>query len=312
MIIFGPVPSRRLGQSLGVNNIPPKICSYSCVYCQLGRTDKMQIRRQEFYKPEEIYRLVGEKIDEVVKKGEAIDYITYVADGEPTLDINLGKEIKLLKSFGIKIAVISNASLIWLRDVKSDLLEADWVSLKIDAIDEKVWKKIDRPQGQLDHEKILSSALDFSKEYKGALVTETMMVCDYNDEKGQLEQLGNYLKELKPAKAYLTVPTRPPAESGIKRPSREKLGMAYKLVTEIAGIQTECVTEDESESFFFADNVESDLLEIMSVHPMRDNVLSSLLKDKDPGKKLIKDLLDRNLIEPFYHEGKKFYRKKFK
>ena len=135
MIVFGPVPSRRLGQSLGVNNIPPKTCSYSCVYCQIGRTNRMQIERCEFYKPEDIFRQTGKKIKELKVKGEHLDYITYVADGEPTLDRNLGTEINLLKQFGVKIAVITNTSLLWIDEVKKDLMEADWVSLKIDATD---------------------------------------------------------------------------------------------------------------------------------------------------------------------------------
>ena len=94
MIAFGPVPSRRLGHSLGINNIPPKICTYSCVYCQVGRTLRMQVERGAFYEPEQIARNVEKKVKEAQDKGERIDYLTFVPDGEPTLDINLGKEIK--------------------------------------------------------------------------------------------------------------------------------------------------------------------------------------------------------------------------
>ena len=114
-IAFGPVPSRRLGQSLGINNIPPKICTYSCIYCQLGRSLKMQIEREEFYHPEEIFKEVENKIREAMGRGEPIDYLTFVPDGEPTLDRNLGKEIEFLKQVGIKIAVITNSSLIMIN-----------------------------------------------------------------------------------------------------------------------------------------------------------------------------------------------------
>ncbi|MBC7260626.1 MAG: radical SAM protein, partial [Chloroflexi bacterium] len=127
MIAFGPVPSRRLGRSLGINNIPPKICTYSCVYCQLGRTLNMQIRRQSFYAPDEILWDVRSKVEHVREAGESIDYLTFVPDGEPTLDLHLGRAIELLRSLGIKIAVISNASLIWQEDVREDLMKADWV-----------------------------------------------------------------------------------------------------------------------------------------------------------------------------------------
>ena len=101
MIVFGPIPSRRLGQSLGINNIPAKTCSYSCVYCQIGRTNKMQMSRSNFYDPKDIFLETQSKINDLNTKGEKVDYITFVADGEPTLDINLGTEIELLRQFGI-------------------------------------------------------------------------------------------------------------------------------------------------------------------------------------------------------------------
>jgi wyosine [tRNA(Phe)-imidazoG37] synthetase (radical SAM superfamily) len=134
MIAFGPVPSRRLGRSLGINNILPKICTYSCVYCQLGRTLKMQVQRQAFYEPGEIWSAVSDKVEKVRETGEAIDYMAFVPDGEPTLDINLGREIELLKRLSLPVAVITNASLIWRQDVRTDLMAADWVSLKVDAV----------------------------------------------------------------------------------------------------------------------------------------------------------------------------------
>jgi wyosine [tRNA(Phe)-imidazoG37] synthetase (radical SAM superfamily) len=134
MITFGPVPSRRLGRSLGINNIPPKICTYSCIYCQLGKTLKMKIEPQVFYSPTEIFREVEDKVKKSKEKGELIDYLTFVPDGEPTLDINLGQEIKLIKPLGIKIAVITNSSLIDKKIVRENLMKADLISFKIDSV----------------------------------------------------------------------------------------------------------------------------------------------------------------------------------
>jgi wyosine [tRNA(Phe)-imidazoG37] synthetase (radical SAM superfamily) len=129
-ITFGPVPSRRLGRSLGINNIPTKICTYSCVYCQLGKTIKMQIEQQKFFITEKIVTAVKNKIKKVKEKGESIDYIAYVPNGEPTLDSNLGKEILCLRELGIKIAVITNASLLSKEIVRDHLNNVDWVSSK--------------------------------------------------------------------------------------------------------------------------------------------------------------------------------------
>ena len=112
MIAFGPVPSRRLGRSLGINNIPAKVCSYSCIYCQLGRTIKISVERRAFYNPEKVFENVRRKVEEAKIRGEKIDYLTFVPDGEPTLDLNLGVEMELLKGMGIPIAVLTNSSLL--------------------------------------------------------------------------------------------------------------------------------------------------------------------------------------------------------
>ena len=125
----------------------------------------MSIRRKEYYKPEFILRQVKLKLDELNRDNRQVDYITFVPDGESTLDKNLGIEIKQLKQFGIKIAVIMNSSLLWMEDVRNDLMCADWVSVKIDAVDNATWKKIDRPHGSLVLSKILNGTIDFSREH---------------------------------------------------------------------------------------------------------------------------------------------------
>jgi wyosine [tRNA(Phe)-imidazoG37] synthetase (radical SAM superfamily) len=144
-IAFGPVPSRRLGKSLGINNVRPKVCSYSCVYFQLGKTTDNVIERQVFYQLPIILKAVKTKVIKAAKQNERIDYLTFVSDGEPTIDVNIGKEILQLKRTGIPIAVITNASMLWRSDVRQDLLGADYVSLKVDAISDDLWNKIDRP-----------------------------------------------------------------------------------------------------------------------------------------------------------------------
>lgn len=169
---FGPVPSRRLGRSLGINNIPAKTCPYSCVYCQLGKTVNMTMERQSFYEPEDIFEEVKRKCIEATSRDERIDYLTFVPDGEPTLDANLGEEISLLKRIRISIAVLTNASLIWQDNVKEDLLGANLVSLKVDAVSEDLWRKINRPYKSLKLNAILEGVRDFAKEFKGTIISE--------------------------------------------------------------------------------------------------------------------------------------------
>ncbi len=313
MIIYGPVPSRRLGQSIGINNIPPKTCSYSCIYCQLGRTDRMQVNRHQFYRPEDIFHEAEIKMDQLNGRKEHVDYFSFVPDGEPTLDINLGAEIDLLKQFNIKIAVITNASLIWMDEVKEDLMKADWVSVSIDAADEDTWRKIDRPHGSLRHQDILNGIIEFSKAYKGTLVTETMLVDSVNDHDECIKKVAEQLAVVFPKKAYLLVPTRPPAENSIKRSSRERLVNAVEIIRSVSGAHVECITGDEKEEgFFFSEDIVNDLLSITSVHPVREDIVDETLKKRNVDKAVIEDLVKRDMIVEFSYEGKKFYRKNIK
>jgi len=193
-VAFGPVPSGRLGRSLGINNIPPKVCTYSSVYCQLGRTAKMSDRRREFFPAIAVVAAVEAKVREVQERGEAIDSLTCVPDGEPTLDVHLGAEIRELRHLGPRIGVISNGSLLHLEEVRGDLASADWVSLKLDAADDRTWRKVDRPHRSLKLDKIVNGMLAFRDTFAGELVTETMLVSSLNDGVGQAEAVQDLLR----------------------------------------------------------------------------------------------------------------------
>jgi len=306
MLVFGPVPSRRLGQSIGINHIPPKACPYSCIYCQLGRTNHMAVTRREYYKSEEILAQIKQKLNDIGKKH--VDYLTFVPDGEPTLDINLGRHIDLLKPFGIPTAVITNASLLWMDAVKADLMKADWVSVKIDAVDQDIWKKIDRPQGSLVLDTILEGVMDFAQSYKGTLVTETMLVRSVNDSKDHLREIANHIYRINPDKAYILVPTRPPAEDGVVMSTAETLRNAHDIFCQ-NDISTECITGDEGNSFYFSDNVVNDLLSILSVHPMREEAIFDSLKKKNLCHSVIDMLIDKKMISLYKYEGERFYKR---
>ena len=310
MIVFGPIPSRRLGQSIGINNIPPKTCSYSCIYCQLGRTNHMTMKRSAFYESREICREAKIKLQQLEAKNRQADYFSFVPDGEPTLDINLGKTIDLIKPFGIKIAVITNASLLWMDEVKEDLMKADWVSVSIDTADENTWRKVDRPHRLLNHQDILNGIIDFSKAYKGTLVTETMLVENVNNQETCIERIAEQLAKVSPSRAYLLVPTRPPAEASVKRPSTVCLKEAVGIIRAISGVDVECITGDEEEEgFFFTNDIASDLLSIASVHPIREDIVNTLLEKRNADRSILVDLLEQGRIIEFTYEDRKFYRR---
>ena len=310
MITFGPVPSRRLGNSLGINNIPAKVCSYACVYCQVGRTTNMQMDRSVFYKPETILEEVKAKIKNKRNTNQPIDYLTFVPDGEPTLDIHLSNEIDLLKPLNIKVAVITNSSLLWRDDVKNDLLKADWVSLKVDALMEPIWRRINRPVVSLRLQEVLRGIVEFSKIYKGVLTTETMLIRHVNDDAQHMVKIAEFLAEVNPTAAYLSIPTRPPALNWAEPPTEAALNEAYQIIKQHLD-SVEYLIGYEGNAFGFTGNIEEDLLSITAVHPLRADAVGELLEhdraDWDVVRKLISN---QQLIETEYH-GNNFYMRKF-
>ena len=308
-IAFGPVPSRRLGRSLGINNIPPKICSYSCVYCQLGRTIKMQVNRRAFHDSEEILKDAQEKVERAREMGESVDYVTFVPDGEPTLDINLGREIELLRALGIKIAVITNASLIWQPDVRYDLMGADWVSLKLDSVQEEIWRRINRPEGTLRLHSILDGMLEFASAYRGDLTTETMLVRHFNDGDDQVTDVAGLVARLKPTKAFLSIPTRPPAEKGLQPPNEEVINSAYQIFSEKVD-RVEYLIGYEGNAFAFTGDAEQDILGITAVHPMREDAVREFLAKAKTDWSVVEKLVTQGQLIRTEYEGRYFYMRK--
>ena len=303
MLVFGPVPSRRLGRSLGVNNIPAKICSYSCVYCQLGTTIKISIERRPFYDPEKIFKEAENKV-----KNVQADYITFVPDGEPTLDENLGKEIEMLKSLNHRIAVLTNGSLTFREDVRNDLSKADLVSLKVDAVSEDLWRKINRPHPSLSLQKILEGMLEFSKEFKGELITETMLIDQINYE-NEFDKIADFIRELNPKIAYIAIPTRPPAEKWAKPPREEIINEAFQMFSKKIK-NVEYLIGYEGTAFSFSGNVEEDLLSITAVHPMREDAVQELLNRAGVGWEVVEKLINEGKIIELRYREHKFYMRK--
>jgi wyosine [tRNA(Phe)-imidazoG37] synthetase (radical SAM superfamily) len=311
-IAFGPVPSRRLGRSLGINNIPPKSCSYACVYCQVGRTSDLTVRRRRFHDPAEIVRAVEDRVREVRAKGGAIDYLAFVPDGEPTLDANLGQEIEALGPLGIPVAVLSNGSLLHHEDVQSDLLRADFVSLKVDAVEEDVWRRVNRPHGELRLDDVLRGRLRFSRRFAGTLATETLLVAGVNDDEAHLTDLGRYVQALGPDRAYLAVPIRPPAEEWVRSPGEDVVLRAFhSLAARLPDTRVELLVEDEGDAFASTGDARADLLAITAVHPMREEAVDRLLARTGQGWPLVDALVAEGRLSRRAHHGATFFVRRF-
>ncbi|MBN2862030.1 MAG: radical SAM protein [Bacteroidales bacterium] len=310
MISFGPVPSRRLGKSLGINNIiSPKVCSYGCIYCQVGQTINKSIERLTFFQPENIYESVRQHLS-LLSDDNFPDYLTIVSNGEPSLDINIGKSISLLKKTGIPVAVITNASLLMYESVRQDFLQADWVSLKMDAGKNETWQLINRPAENLDFDTHLQNIFLFSGEYNGKLQTETMLVDGVNDSDEELMILAELIEKLDPETAYLSVPIRPPAERWVKPPDTGKLNKAWQIYAGM-NIRTEFLTGFEGSDTGFTGNIYEDILNITAVHPLREDSLQTLLERDKADYTVVESLIKQKLIRSLQYKGHRFYLREY-
>lgn len=309
MIAFGPVPSRRLGQSLGINHIPPKVCSYNCVYCQVGVTTEKTSRRRTFYAPEQVVEAVQQKVKEIREAGGAVDYLSFVPDGEPTLDLNLGKMIQALRPLGIKVAVFTNATLLWRPDVREELNLADYVSVKVDTVNVKTWYKLNRPASDLTLTKVLDGIRTFCAAFPGRLVTETMLIAGLNDQAAELEEIARFVAGLHPDIAYLALPTRPPVQTWVTAPGEQTLSEAYLLFKQYVD-EAECLTGFSPDAFSLSGDVIEDLLSITAVHPMRESEVLDLLRKGGVDRARLEELVADGRLVRTFHDGQAFYLRK--
>ncbi len=305
-LVFGPVPSRRLGRSLGVNNVPMKTCSYSCVYCQLGATRRTGIERRAFHPPAAIAAAVQARVEALRDLGEAVDYVSFVPDGEPTLDVGLGRAIDLLRPLGIPIAVMTNASLLWKTDVSGDLAKADWVSLKVDAVREDVWRRHNRPHSGLTLADVLDGMRRFAAGPRGTLVTETMLVKGSNDADDVVAEAADFVASLGPRIAYLGLPTRPPGEPWVEPPDAETVARA--LAAFEARIEhVELLSGYAEPRLASTGDVATELLAITAVHPLRDVEVDALLAKAGASRAIVDDLVQRGAIRAVLHNNQLFF-----
>lgn len=302
--LFGPVPSRRLGKSLGISPIPEKTCNYSCIYCQLGRTKHMITERREFFPLEEIVA----EFEHYLTDGPEFDVVTIVGEGEPTLYSRLGDLIQQVKQRTQKpVAVITNGALLTDPQVRSELMGADIVLPSLDACDPGSFRMIDRPCGLLDYEEIQKGLIQFSKEYQGELWLEIMLVGGINDDDAALDSFASILRQMRYDRVYLNTPVRPPAEGFVHAPSEERVQAAVKKLSAIS------IDMLVSGSFFseLSDPYEA-VLSICRRHPMNQFEIDAFLDSRNVKDKeeLVRRLQQDSRVQPVEYKGITTYRVK--
>ncbi|MCD6301469.1 MAG: radical SAM protein, partial [Staphylothermus sp.] len=274
-----------------------------CIYCQAGRTTNLVINRMKFY---EVNEVVKQVVTEVYRKKP--DVVSFVPNGEPTLDINLGKEAELLKKeIDLPLAIFTNSSLLNRQDVVDDLMHFDIVSVKIDTVKHKTWKIMNRPHPELSLEEILDAIREFSKNFRGKLITETMLVKGVNDNEEEYESIAKYLSSLKFDKAYIQAPIRPPAEDWVKPASEDEYTKAYHVFRKYLGDRVELLISSEPKSFKFTDDLVVEIANTIYVHPIRLDYVSELaMKHGKNAEQIIDELVRNNIAKIVEYRGKKF------
>lgn len=301
--IYGPVPSRRLGISLGVSPIPHKTCNYSCVYCQLGRTNKMTNTRKAFYD----YNSIIDEVKDYIQRDLYYDAITIVGEGEPTLYLDLKMLIKSLKNLTDKpIVVITNGALLYDKGTREALQEADIIMPTLDCYDQESFKAINRPHVDLDFDRVYNGIVEFSKNYKGRIWLETMLVKDYNDSKDSLMKMKKLIDGIKYEKLYINTPVRPPAEEYISLVDKDTLIMASEILNGI------CIDKLVSEGFY--SNIKDDVQAVLSIikrHPMNQFEIGAFVAGRKGNSELVLSKLNNNVnVDIISYKGYKTYRYK--
>ena len=295
-IVFGPVHSRRLGWSLGINNVPPKTCSYACIYCQVGATTRASVRRGAYLEPSVVARSALERVRACRDCGQTIDYATFVPDGEPTLDVNLGEAIRAVRTPDVRVAVLTNASLLWREDVREDLTAADWVSLKVDTVDERTWTQLNRPIRRLDLAVVLAGIRRFAREFHGYLATETMLVAGVNDDEEGVRNVADFVRSLDPSHAYISIPIRP-ATVPWARPPLSDVALQAAEVFAGTGLRSTLLSGDQVDKGFAPspDAIEG-LIGILAVHPMTERAARAYVTRSGDRWRRIEGLIDEGLV----------------
>ncbi|MDX9710485.1 MAG: radical SAM protein [Trichloromonas sp.] len=303
--VYGPVPSRRLGRSLGVDLVPFKVCSYDCIYCQLGRTTEKTVERLEYVAVAEIMA----EVEGFLAQGARPDYISLAGSGEPTLHSGIGDLIRKIKAItSIPVAVITNGSLLWRDDVQEDLLAADLVLPSLDVGDAALFALVNRPHEEISFERMVEGLVTFTRRFPGEVWLEVLLLGGVTGIPREAEKINDLIERIQPQRVQLNTVARPPAEEFAFALSTKQLRMLQKVFTtpvELIGGTDQVSTAPEGTSAADEDRILAllerrpctcgDLAKGLGIHVM------AAMKALDP-------LLAVGRIEPVVIGGKHFYR----
>jgi len=303
--VFGPVPSRRLGRSLGIDPVPLKTCNFSCVYCQLGRTRPLARKRKAFFS---VSAMLAEVATALSRDGsDSIDWITFVGSGETTLFSRLGSLIRFVKSMSdCPVAVITNGSLLYLPEVRKELSAADAVLPSLDAGTDTLYARINRPHRDFSFKQHVEGLMEFRREYEGRLWVEVMLLGGVNDTPETLRDIAAVLERVDPDEIHISTPTRPPAEPWVELASREGLECASSIFGDVARVLQPVEVDVETGIDW---EIVDAILTIVSRHPLQEIEVVRTLTRWVPGRvpETLSTLADSGKIKFIERYGKRFW-----
>ncbi|MHC4573712.1 MAG: radical SAM protein [Planctomycetota bacterium] len=303
--VYGPVPSRRLGLSLGIDIVPFKVCTLDCIYCQLGTTSKKTVGRRPYVPVEAVLA----ELNGVLTGGLQTDYITVGGSGEPTLHSELGRLINSIKQITrIPVALLTNGTLLYRQDVRTDCARADVVLPSLDAGDEQTFRKINRPHADITLERLISGLCDFRREFKGQIWLEVFLAAGLNTGKDQIAKIKDAVNRIQPDKVQLNTAVRPAAESGLQRLDAKNL----QAIADQLGSKAEVVAD--LPVHHIATHVKAgaeDLLSMLKRRPCSLNdICSSLGTPQEEALRYITELQELGLVGVTEKDGTAFFRAK--
>lgn len=289
--LYGPVPSRRLGRSLGIDLVPHKICTYDCIYCQIGNTTEKTLLRKEYVPVREILEEVNRFLKE---ETSSIDYLSLSGSGEPTLHSQIRSVIEGIKAITrIPIAVITNGSLLYKEEVRQDLLRADIVLPSLDAVSPEVFMRINRPRSGLSIKEVIEGMVEFRRVYNGQIWLEILFCKGVNDSKEELLKMKKTIDRIQPDRIHLNTVVRPPSEKWVLPLDEAEMEEIKKFLGEKAEIISEF---DRHPASVLEKNIEEEILKILKRRPLS-------LSDLSNGMGIPQNELDK-YVKPLTQEGK--------
>jgi len=299
--VFGPVASRRLGTSLGVDLLYNSICSFDCIYCECGKTSAHTLKRAEYVSYNEVISELKFYLDSNEKN---IDYVTFSGSGEPTLHTRIGDVIKFIKQYDVKVALLTNSTLLSDPKVRKEIMDIDLVVPTLNTVNQTTLEKINRPCDGINIENIKSGLKLFSEEFKGQIFVEVLLCAGINDSIEEISAIADFLKNVKFTKIQINTVVRPPAYGEARLVSHEKL-LEFNSYFQSQGLDSEIIGNPPKIKKSKYD--EKEFLRTVEIRPLTRKDISSLFEIKDSDiDKILQSLIKKRII---YREGD-FYIKK--